>query len=434
LFLYQLRLALLSLKATPVLTGLITLGIAIGIASSMSAFTYYYNCSANPVAYKDSRLYSVRLNSWGPAKPYRPPNEPPFQLTFMDATELMKSNIPYRKTIMYKAQLYVSPPNRDQKPYSELVRLTSRGFFNMFDVPFLHGGPWGTLQDEGPEEVVVIGRKTNDRLFSGANSLGKSLRIGERDYRVVGVIDHWNPLPKVYDLNNGGFSDSEQIFIPFLFTEQLRSWSAGNTNNWQSSPKRDFDELLTSERVWLQMWVELPDGPARFKEFIDHYTLQQKVLGRFPRVLNNRLDRPSVLLTENEVVNDDSMTSLLIGGLVLIACILNVLGLILGKFSSKAAQVGVRRALGASRVHVFCQHIMESVAIGLCGALLALPLTFLGLIALQSLYFIPASLFRMDGWMLLTLILLSIGAAVLAGLFPAWRVCNTPPAIYLKIQ
>lgn len=432
---YQLRLAFLSLKATPVLSLLITLGIAIGIAAAMTAITVYHNSGANPMAHKDDLLYSVRLNSWGTERAYEPPNEPPTQLTYMDAMALMNSTIPQRKTAMFKIQQYVTPPNKDQKPYREIVRLTFHDFFKMFEVPFLFGGAWDEFADQGPEQVVVIGRKTNERLFSGENSVGKTLHIGARDYRIVGVSDYWDPRPKYYDLNNGAFNDSEQLFIPFHLAEQLKSWSAGNTNGWQDGNDDDsFDALLTNEDVWLQMWVELPDGPAAFKDYIDQYTLQQKKLGRFPRETNNRLDKVSVTLEVNNVIDDDTKTTLLIGILVLIACVLNVVGLILGKFNSRASLVGVRRALGASRLNIFHQHLMESVAIGLCGALLAFPLTWLGLRALHWIYASPEDLFRLDLWMLFFLVFISLGAAILGGLFPAWRICRTSPALYLKTQ
>lgn len=435
MFFYQLRLAFLSLKSTPVLSALITLGIAIGIAAAMSTYTIYHNCGANPMGYKDDQLYAVRLNTWGAKAPYEPPNEPPTQLTYMDAMALMQSDIPLRKAAMFKIRQYVTPPNRDQKPYGDTVRLTYRDFFKMFDVPFLYGGAWDEAADRGPHEVVVIGSKTNERLFAGANSVGQSLRIGAREYRIVGVTDNWNPRPKFYDVNNGAFEDAEELFIPFHFAEQLKAWSSGNTNGWQDTDgEADFDRLLLSEDVWLQMWVELPEGPARFQDYIDQYAREQKKLGRFQRDLNNRLDRVSVMLAVNEVVDDDTKTTLLIGGLVLLACIINVVGLILGKFNSKAAHIGVRRALGASRRHVFYQHIMESAAIGLCGAVCALPLTILGLGALQWVYASPVELFRLDLWTLCALVLVSLAAALLGGIFPAWRVCRTSPALYLKIQ
>ena len=433
MFFYQLRQAVLSLKSTPVLSFLIALGIAVGIGVAMTAITMYHNHDAHPIAHKDHRLYSVRLNSWGQERPYTEPNEPPWQLTYTDAMALCRSDIPERKVVTYKVSDYVHPPKEDQKPYRSLIRLTQRDFFPMFEVPFIFGGPWTLEADQRPEQVVVINRATNDRLFGGENSVGATLRLGKLDYRIAGVIDHWHPAPKYYDLNNDQFAESEPIFIPFGLLTTLKLPSSGNTNGWGEG-QPGFEGLLRGEDVFLQMWVELPDGPEAFKAHIDQYALEQKKIGRFRREMNNRLDRVSVLLEEREVVDGRVRTMLVVGILVLVACVLNVVGLILGKFSAKLHQIGVRRALGASRYHVFCEHLTESAVIGLIGAVFGLPLTWLGLKALKWVSREHDAIYRFDLQMLAVLVAVSLIAAILGGLFPAWRVCRASPSIYLKIQ
>ena len=145
MFRYQIRLALLSMRKTPGLSFLIALGIAIGIAGAMTAMTVYHNHGANPLAHKDHLLYSVRLNSWSPESPYSEPNEPPWQLTHRDATALLRSDIPKRRTVTYKSRMYIHPPDEHQKPYLETIRITHGDFFPMFDVPFLFGSPWDRL-------------------------------------------------------------------------------------------------------------------------------------------------------------------------------------------------------------------------------------------------------------------------------------------------
>ncbi len=50
---------------------------------------------------------------------------------------------------------------------------------------------------------MVISRELNDKLFGGANSVGRRVRWNDNEFRVVGVRDHWMPLPTFYDVNNG---------------------------------------------------------------------------------------------------------------------------------------------------------------------------------------------------------------------------------------
>ena len=79
----------------------------------------------------------------------------------------------------------------------------------MFDVPFIYGGPWTQAQDDARAAVVVIGKKLNDKLFNGRNSVGKTINLDGHDYRITGVIGEWDPQPLFfYPVNTGGFGDS----------------------------------------------------------------------------------------------------------------------------------------------------------------------------------------------------------------------------------
>ena len=73
----------------------------------------------------------------------------------------------------------------------------------MFDTPFLYGGGWDRDADVNEEYVVVLGREVNERVFGGRDSVGESLVLNGKRYRVTGVLDTWEPFPKFYDVNNG---------------------------------------------------------------------------------------------------------------------------------------------------------------------------------------------------------------------------------------
>ena len=61
----------------------------------------------------------------------------------------------------------------------------------------------------------MLSKETNEKAFGGQNSVGRTLRLDGRDYKVVGVLDDWAPTPKFYDLNNGAFDEIEELFVPF---------------------------------------------------------------------------------------------------------------------------------------------------------------------------------------------------------------------------
>ena len=114
--------------------------------------------------------------------------------------ELLKSPIPSRSTASFASRMTVFPPRGEQRPFREAVRLTTSGLFPMFDAPFLYGGPWDSKADAKPEAVAVISSASTTGCSAAANSVGRTLRLENREFRVVGVLDHWRPRVRAYDL------------------------------------------------------------------------------------------------------------------------------------------------------------------------------------------------------------------------------------------
>lgn len=434
---YYLRLAWLGMKRTPVITALMVGAIAVGIAVTTTSLTVWHLMGSNPMKHRNDVLYAVTLDSWDPNRPYDDdrPQDPPPQLTYRDLMAVAKSDIPDRTTITRKAA-FTLDAGGTAKPFVIEGRLTSSDFFTMFDVPFRYGAGWDQKADRDGEAVVVLSHETNEKAFGGGNSVGKTIRLDSVDYRVIGVLADWQPTPKFYDVNNGAFDDVEEAFIPYARGALLEMTPNGNVNCWKPEDIQNFRQFLDSECVWNQAWVELrtPQQVEDFQRFIDGYVAQQKKLGRFPRPLNNRLYKVDQWLERNEVVQDDNRVLLGLSLAFLAVCILNVVGLLLSKFLAGASATALRRALGASRGELFRQHLVEVGAIGLAGGLLGIVLGWAGLAAMRGLYENYDQLTRLDLEMVLAALGISLLAGVMAGLYPAWRVCRVQPASYLKTQ
>src|SRR5216117_414054 len=120
--------------------------------------------------------------------------------------------------------------------------------------------------------------------------------------------------------------------------------------------------------------------------------------------------------------------------LFLVVCSLNLVGLLLAKFLARIPEVSVRRALGASRLQVFWQHVVECELVGIAGGLIGLALS-LGTLKLIARY-VPngREILHLDPEMIVVSIFLSLVAGLLAGMYPSWRVCSVAPAMQLKVQ
>ena len=437
---YHLRIAWKSLRRTPVLSALLVAGIGLGIAVSTAFVAAYHVLAQDPIPHKSDRLFYVQLDAWNPDRAWddEDAQEPPDQLTYRDAMAMMEAKGPARRAAMHKANLTVHPAGADERPFRALTRMTFGDFFPLFDVPFRYGGPWDAKADARPEAVVVLDAATNDRLFGGDDSVGRRVRIEDREFTVVGVLDEWFPRPKFYDPLNDSSETPEALYLPFRWTPELELRTAGNTSGW-SNWGPTFQELLESEAIWIQFWAELPDAASRetFASYIEGYIGQQKALGRFQRPLNYKLRDVPAWLEAQEVVPQSARILLIISLLFLLVCAVNLIGILLGKFLARAPEVGVRRALGASRGQVFLQHLIECQVVGSLGGLLGVVASLGVLRWLESLV-----RFGDEGpqYFILTPEMVGAGlglallAGLVAGLYPAWRICRVVPAAHLKQQ
>jgi putative ABC transport system permease protein len=442
MLLHNLRIAWKSLQRNRALSVLIVTGIALGVAVSTTFATVRHSYAKDPIPTKSDVLYYVRLDSWDPLKPYPGADStlPPTQVTYRDMTEIMKSDIPRRQSGMFKTALYVYPDAKIGQPFREIVRLCTADFFPMFDVPMLYGTGWDKKADAGPEPVVVIARQMNDKLFGGKNSVGKTVRMGDREFRVVGVMGDWLPSAKFYDLTQNPIDVPESIYMPFNFLKPMQLRTFGNSDGWGTSGGlTGFDGFLLAETCWIQKWVELPDKAAleKYKDFLAAYVLDQKKHGRFQRPLNNRVSTGREWMRDQRVVPPEPTAMLILSLLFLGVCAVNLVGLLLGKFLARSSEVGVRRALGASRADIFLQHVVECELIGIVGGAIGLVLSLGALLFLNTWLKTVATrgdFFRLDVPMILLSIGLSLAAGLAAGLYPAWRTCRLAPAVHLSLQ
>jgi len=232
----------------------------------------------------------------------------------------------------------------------------------------------------------------------------------------------------------------EQVFLPFSTAIDLRLGRNGSMNCWDAGDDAVEDEEgeigLNAPCSWLQYWVELrtPEQVDDYRRYLENYSDSQRAAGRFERPNNVRLHDVMAWLDYNNVVPSDVRLQVWLAFGFLAVCLLNTVGLLLAKFLRRSTEIGVRRALGASRRAIFAQCLVEAGTIGLAGGAVGLALALLGLWAVRQQPSSYAELAQIDPAMLLLTIVLAIVSSVLAGLLPAWRACEVTPAIQLKSQ
>jgi putative ABC transport system permease protein len=436
MFSYYFKLGVRSLRRNPALTALMVLTLAVGVAASVSTLTILHMMSADPIPEKSDRLFVPMVDN-GPLEGYNPTEGfDDMQLSYIDANNFLQSGQGERRTAIYGVAAAIEPPRKEIPPFLSSGMAPSRDFFAMFNVPFLYGQAWSEADDARGADVVVLGRETAEKLFGNNNPVGQRLTLMGFPFTVVGVVDDWAPVPRYYKLIGGSrFGGAESFFIPF--STAIRH-ETGHNGSMSCNTNRDpgFANTLSSECTWIQFWFETRSAGdrAELQSWLDSYADEQRKLGRLKRNAPNKLYDVNEWMEELKVVGNDRKLAAWLAFGFLLLCLVNTIGLLLAKFSVRAAEIGVRRALGASRKDIFRQFLIETGVVGLVGGVLGLALAFgaLALIGMQGKG--VSTIARMDWQMLGLTFVMSVSAAVLAGLLPTWRACQVTPAIQLKSQ
>jgi putative ABC transport system permease protein len=437
---YYLDLALRSLKRSPILTSLMVLAIGLGIGASMTMITVLHVMTSDPLPGRSAMLFTPHLDPLPLAHKHRDEGpDPTDNLTWPDAMALLKAHRAERQAAMAGGSLLLRPARADLRPFYVSGRYATSEFFSLFGLPFKHGQGWSAADDASRSHVVVLSNTLDRKLFGNASGIGQTVRLGDSDFRVIGVTADWRPQPMFYaDLSAKQFGDADQFFLPLSAAVDLKLQTSGNQSSWGKDNSGESDDSITAANLsWLQFWVQL-DSTSQvqaYGQFLVDYSAQQKSLGHFERPSTDaKLYSLMGWLAHKNLVPTDVRLQLWLALGFLFVCIVNIVALLLAKFLRRSGEISVRRALGARRTDIFMQLGIESAMVGVAGGVLGLLIAQLGLWSVRRRPDDYAQLAQMDTSMLLGTVALAVGASVLAGLLPAWRACRVQPAMQLKIS
>lgn len=250
--------------------------------------------------------------------------------------------------------------------------------------------PEGDPRQASP--VCVIGAKLAAELFGARSALGEWLRIGDRRFRVVGILASQG--------ESLGFNTDEIVIVPLAAAQALFNTEAlfrilveAKSRESIAPAKSDIEQIL----------VERHDG----KRDVTVIT-QDAVLATFDRIL-----RALTL-----AVGGLAAISLAVAGIL----IMNVM---LISVTQRRREIGLLKALGATAGQIRLSFFTEAVLLALGGAALGLAAGKLGQLAIGQIY--PAIPFTAPWWALLAAPATAIATAVLFAVLPARRAARLDP-------
>ncbi len=465
MFGYYLELAWQNLRRSPWLSALIVLAVGVSIGSSMTVYSLLNAMSRDPIPHKSAQLFTPRLDSLGPfgrEQMYEgntltgarraAHDRIPGTLPWRDAMALRAARLAPRQAAMIDQVLTVADESGNVHPAISTVA-TDADFFDMFEVPFLAGAAWSRPDDEARARVAVISARLAHRIFPGVGMddvLQRSIQVDGASYRVIGVLRHWAPQPRFYssldEMAQGpgvsgtviarAFGSGDDLFIPFeTWIAQYRS-VPDMINAMNPSPSGVVScHLLMTSRTrggwfsdnnicsWVKLWVELPTAGEveRYRDHLQQHAAEQQRLGRLRWPPQTRLESLRESIAQQRFVPADYWTAPLVGFGFLLVCLINAMGLMLARFHGRTPDLGLRRALGASRRAILAQCLTETALLGALGGLLGIGLLLLGAGVNRAMLPGFEELTRPDTRLMVWALLIAVLGTICAGLYPAWR-------------
>ncbi|GGC06102.1 hypothetical protein GCM10011352_35400 [Marinobacterium zhoushanense] len=294
--------------------------------------------------------------------------------------------------IVGNAQVYVGGRNR------EILTLgTSARFFDLRQLSMQQGQalPQAPLEQAG--SVCVIGPEVRDILFGTAPALGEWIRVGDRRFRVIGIVeDRGESL---------GMDVSNQVILPVASAQQIFNTQGMFRVLLKVRPGASFDGAR--QRV-LELMQQRHGGERDIT-----LITQDALLGAFSDILH--------LLTLS--VGAIAAISLVVAGIL-------IMNITLISVSQRTAEIGLLKALGASANLVRLLFLSEALMLSALGALLGIASGYALLWLGHSIW--PQFPVSVPFWALSGSLVIALGVATLFAWLPARRAARMAPVLALR--
>ena len=422
---------MLSFRKTPLVMALVAGMIAVSIGVLMTSFTIYHFMSSVPLAHKQDVLFGIKLDThkdW-------PHDTHKKMVSYKDLMALMASDIPIHHSASYLSSLLINTSDGGQRPFYARARVTTAGLFPMFEAPFLFGSGWDKEADDNFSQVAVLNKDTNEKMFGGQDSVGKSIQVDGKPYKVVGVLNDWNITPRLYDLKNTPFKETEQVFVPFSLSERMKFTTSGNIQIKNMAESDDpVKAFLNSDSIWIPYWVEFNSSQdaQRYRTFLSSYVSEQQGLGRIESGNDSDIINIADWLNFHKLVSDTNTLIVGLAVLFVLVCGINIMGLLSAKSFGRMKEFSIYRALGASRSTVLQMQMVEVLMLGLVSGVVAIFASLAGLSLVKAKFSNYDQVAHLDITLLLLTVVVSILVCVLAYLYPVIKASRVNPVAYLK--
>ena len=277
---------------------------------------------------------------------------------------------------------------------------TNEDYMETITTNIAEGRFFSKNEDRSGARVTVIGDGIKEAFFGDNDPIGKYIKIDNIKFRVIGVLEKQGKFL-------GLFSVDKQAILPI-----------GAYNR------------IFSKRGWMRLSIKIPEN--KIEEGLDEISsVMRHIRGLKPNEKNDFAINQTKAFEKNY-----NTLKLAIGGtgtfitlLSLVVGGIGVMNIMFVSVKERTREIGVRKAIGATRGMILGQFLMEAVAICLIAGLIGLSISYVLSVLLNKIF--PSTL---DLGLAMFSILMSITVGVISGVIPSYRAANLDPIDSLRYE
>lgn len=266
------------------------------------------------------------------------------------------------------------------------------------------GRNFSPLEISYGSSVVIIGSVLAERLFSGViDPVNQAITIGSAKYRIIGVLESRG--------SSMGFSNDNNVFVP---VNNLRQHVSDQNRSYQINIKAQDARMLDAT---------IAEATSQFRKV-------RKLDPREPVNFSvETSDNLAMMLIDN--ISTITLAATLIGLITLLGAAIGLMNIMLVSVTERTREIGIRKAMGATRRIIRDQFLIEAVVIGLLGGLIGI---LGGMLIGNITTMLTGGTFIIPwGWMIMGVVLCLV-VGLVSGLYPASKASRLDPIESLRYE